>query len=129
MYRATRTYNKGPKCDKCNDKRKIEFISPLGKTMTEDCSCSESIIGYEPEEQVLYEFRKRDTYDNKMTVWYRPYRDSDDGFTYHSSTVANSVYEKGMDFEKVDRFGTFFKDKEDCLAYCDWLAKKESKED
>lgn len=128
LYRADRTYNKGPKCDKCNEKRKIEFSSPSGKAMTEDCSCADSLIGFEPEEHILYEFRKHNTYDNELTVWYRKYGSDDDGFSYSSSTVAKCIYEKGMDFEKIDRYATFFKDKEDCQAYCDWLTEKESKQ-
>lgn len=128
LYSARYKYKTGPKCDKCNDQRNIEFFSPSGKKMTEKCSCAEHIPAYEPEENILKEFRKRDSYGSELIVWYQPYRDDDDGFTYSSSTVARTVYENGMDYSELNQHGTFFRDIEDCRKYCDWLTAEAAKE-
>lgn len=125
MYSARRMRKNGPKCDKCNEHRKIEFTSPSGRLMQEDCACAAPIIWYEPLQHILHEFR----YDTEMTVWYKPYKNSDEGFTFYSSKVARCVYEKGMDYEQLDSYNTLFKNKEDCQAYCDWLTEKETEED
>lgn len=126
LYRADWDYVTGPKCDRCNEHRKIEFTSPSGKAMTESCACAEKTKVHKPGMMILKEFRKRNSRGNEIIAWYEPYRDSDDGFTYSSSTVAEVIFEKGMSFENLKWHFTFFRDEQDCQAYCDWLNAKEA---
>src|SRR5690625_955813 len=58
-----------PKCGECNDQRLIEFNSPSGRSMTEDCSCKHGETKYRPEEYVCVEFTSR---DGKVRAWYKP---------------------------------------------------------
>ena len=114
-------YVQRPKCDKCNDKRQYEFTSPTGKPMTETCECAKRDTVYIPEESIMSEMRGR---DGKITAWYKTYRDSDEGLTLSSSTVLQKIYSPEMPFENIERYGTLFRNEEDCKAYCDWLNSK-----
>ena len=125
MYEADYVNEELPKCSKCNEKRKIEFISPLGKSMTEKCSCDIGKKRYLPKENICVEFRiNRD--NNKMMAWYKIHRTDDyDYARYESSDLLEAVYSKDMKFEDLKRNSVFFKSKEECQKYCDWLNSKE----
>jgi hypothetical protein len=118
LYKAVVSYTEKPKCSKCNEKRQIEFTSPSGKLMGENCECATKNKNYVPEGNIMSEMRSR---DGKITAWYKNYRDSDEGLTLSTSTVVSKIYDQGMPFESIERYGMFFRDKEDCQKYCDWL--------
>lgn len=126
-YRATTDYQQSPKCDSCNDRRQIKFESPSGKEMFEECDCAKKKRFYAPEEFEVAEFTVNKGAD-KANVWYRKrYEDSE---YYHSSDYADSIYKTGTPYEEIGNYwGVFFRDKEECQAYCDWLTDKESKEE
>lgn len=124
MYKVGNAYKEQPKCNKCNDKRKIVFISPLGNTFSESCTCAERLSYYIPEEQIATEF-KIDNYFNKdkLIVWYKNHKEknSDDYCSYSSSSVIKTIYEPNLRFEEIEKRDMFFRSKEDCQKYCDWL--------
>ncbi len=63
-----------------------------------------------------------------MLMWYREQQNSDyDYYRYDSSTLAEKVYDETMGFEDIDKY-IFFKTKEECQKYCNWLNEKELKE-
>lgn len=110
-----------PKCDKCNERRLIEFKSPSGKQMTEDCSCKAGDKKYRVEEKVCVEFASN---DGKVSAWYKPsdYKDSDHMV---SSDYMEKLYDE-VPFEKIKNYWVaFFLNKDKCQAYCDWLTEKE----
>src|SRR5690606_27395012 len=76
LYSPESYREKLPKCDKCNERRNIEFLSPSGKKMEEDCSCKIGNYKYHVIEKVAVEFTSR---DGKVSAWYKPsdYKDSD----------------------------------------------------
>ena len=122
MYRA---YSKGvlqPKCDKCNDNRKIEFKSPLGNDMYEDCGCNIKKAVYIPMEYTCIEFRVHND-GVTMLMWYKENHESDyDWYGYSSSNLVKRVYNERMDYENdVDKNDTYFQSEDDCAKYCDWL--------
>jgi HD superfamily phosphohydrolase len=124
LYKAYSKREYPPKCEKCDKHRKVNYISPLGRMTSEDCSCKEGKTVYYPEEYIRYEFRlNRDK--NGVTAWYRQYNDDEDGFTSDSSIHADYIYSPDMNFEDLKRYSTFFKTKEECQAYCDYLNSKE----
>lgn len=126
MYKP---YNEGaftPKCNKCDDDRKLAYLTPLGKKQYETCDCKKSVEYYVPQEYVLTEFKMDNYYEKKkpLLMWFkikRSEREDYDYCSYDSSTHCETVYEKGMDFEKIKTYDTFFKDVADCQKYCDWL--------
>lgn len=108
------------KCNKCNDKRKIEFNSPSGKKLYEDCQCSNGSKVFIPEPHELKEFSlNRD--GNKLSYWFaKKYEDSDH---FHTSHYMEMVYQDDMTFETINRYSICFRSKEDCQKYCDWLTE------
>jgi len=130
MYRAYTTTKKLPKCDKCNKNRQIEFTSPTGKKMTEDCSCDKGKIVFIPQEYICTEFKiERDS--NRMAVWYKMHQERDyDYCSYDSSDYVDTVYNEGMKYEDLkDYYKVYFKSKEECQKYCCWLNKQKGVED
>jgi len=123
MYRPDKTSVKLPKCDKCNENRKIKFTSPLGKIMDESCTCNVSKPVYNVEKYICTEFRINSNNDS-MLMWYK-IKQSDDydyaSYRSGSSDLAKSIYQDGMNFKDLDRSDTYFKSKDDCKRYCDWL--------
>jgi len=123
MYRPDRISVKLPKCDKCDGNRKIKFISPLSKIMYESCTCDVSKSVYNVEEYICTEFRlNRD--NNKMLMWYKMKQSDDYDYASYrsgSSDLAESIYKDGMKFENLDKGYTYFKSKDDCQKYCDYL--------
>ena len=122
MYKVITTSIKPPKCDKCDQNRKIYFQSPSGKSMSEDCLCNIGKKAYTPFEHVCTEFRVNND-NNKLLMWYKVNRDGDyDWCSYESSSICKTVYNENMKYEDLKQhYDLFFKSKEECQKYCDWL--------
>ena len=125
-YKVGTTVAKIPKCDRCDDCRRIHFKSPLGNYMTERCSCDKGKQLYKPKTLVVSEFSLG---RHELSVFYKPFDWSDtDGMTIDhdaSSTHSSNVYKEGEDFSKLKRYETVFMNEEDCLKYCEYLQEKE----
>lgn len=123
-YRVNPEYKKGPKCDRCDEDRKIHFMSPMGRNMTEDCSCAKNTCTYSPKEVHLLKFyvekELSDTYFEQ--VGKEEY--------YDSYSLCAEVYDKNRTpFEDVNWFYTVFLTEDDCQKYCDWLNEREALKD
>lgn len=126
MYKAYSKRVKGPKCEKCDENRKIHYTTPSGNDAYENCECDIGKTVYEPKEFMRVEFNIRDG----MRAWYEINNfDSRDEYCRFdsSSQFARAVYNKDMSFEKIDNYWTFFKTKEECQLYCDYLNEQEDK--
>lgn len=125
-YKVRMTVAKIPKCNRCDDYRRIHFKSPLGNYMTERCICDKGKQLYKPETLVISEFSLG---RHELSVFYKPFDWSDtDGMTIDhdaSSTHSSNVYKEGEDFSKLKRYETVFMNEEDCLKYCEYLQEKE----
>ena len=120
MWRADGKREYGPKCSKCDDHRRVEYITPLGRTSEETCDCNISWIGYRPIEYRASEFKiGRD--GNTLSVWYKVVREKDYDYAIPDSVFAEVVYQDGMEYEGLKQYDTFFKTGTECQAYCDWL--------
>lgn len=129
LFRAYRKQKDGPKCNKCDATRYINYKSPLGKKMVEQCDCKNNIIYYEPKPHVCSSYELR---NGKFMAWYKPYSSDADGMEFEfvgSSNVPRIIY-SGEVFELIeDRYhDIYFKTEEECQAYCDWLTAKEGQE-
>lgn len=114
-----------PKCDKCGNDRRIRYKNPVtGKDMSEICPyCGGDDIVSEPEELRVYEAKMNNFYcqSNSLTVWYRK-RDDKDGYLH-----AVDKYDDDEPFENIKRHNAYFKSRERCQAYCDWLNERDER--
>ena len=120
------------KCDLCDANRKRTFISPLGREMSEPCTCSPYVNTWEVTEAPLFRI---DAEKNSVYRYY--YRDS---HTYWSADILerkdtdpDHLYRYGghneddsaKEFRDINRYYSFFWKKEDAQAYADWLNEQE----
>jgi hypothetical protein len=125
LYKAESTYLNRTKCNKCDDNRKINYVSPQGRQVSEYCDCHSPHIHYNPQKYSWYEF-KLDDWDHQFRVWYKKLITSD-GKEYFDGdpNSVNNVYDGKADYESVERYALYFKTEEECQKYCDWLNSKE----
>lgn len=117
-YRPGFEYTKLPKCNKCDDMRRIHFTSPLGREMTEPCTCDKGIKSYFPKEEKLICFYANET----IRDMYFSCTDRD----RERWELAADVYKQlPEDLSKINSYRAVFLNKEDCQKYCDWLMENE----
>ena len=121
-YRVHTEYVPGPKCDKCDDKRKIHYISPAGRNMEEDCLCAAKTPIRSPKEVALISFIASDKLSS--TYFNRTSEDRD----YDRYDLCAELYggDKEIPFEKINQHRVVFLKKEDCQQYCDWRNEMEA---
>lgn len=94
---------------------------PMGRNMTEKCSCAKETCIYSPKEVKLLRFHAGkeivDTYFEQVG------RDE----VYDSYSLCAQIYDKTKKpFVDINWVYTVFLQKDDCQKYCDWLNKKEA---
>lgn len=130
-YMIATNSKRRPKCDKCNEERRIEYTTPLGKTAYETCDCNGYDYFYEVKEveMVKFSIRKRAGYDrDEHVVRYfsharDTYDDKEDENNYERVTwVYNN--EPFEELAKKSYYGVVFLNKDKCQEYCDWRNKQ-----
>lgn len=114
-YRVHIEYVYGPKCDKCDDDRKIHYVSPAGRKMVEDCLCASKAPSYSPREVPLTSFNASD----KLSSVYFERTVKGDYDRYDK--CAELYDEKKPPFSEINRYRVVFLKEDDCMRYCDWL--------
>ena len=116
--------SKLPKCDKCDEHRRIKYKSPLGRDAWEDCECSAKQRYVTPRMIELYEFRQDNNHDSILR-WYRLSinRREEESFDQYPLINVSDVYEKLEDISKEDidklHFTNFyFTTEEECIKFC-----------
>lgn len=66
-YRVRRSSKEGPKCDRCNENRRIPYTTPLGKRQLETCECAVTSLHYVVEEQIVCSVTRR---NGRVMAWY-----------------------------------------------------------
>lgn len=117
-YQVHCEHMQGPKCDKCDEDRKIHFVSPMGRPMTEDCQCAASKAFYRPKEVSLISF----WIGNEVGMRYYERSDSDYADQYERRSEVYS--ELPEELETINSYRAVFLNVADCQAYCDWHNKK-----
>lgn len=116
-YRPKYTYEIGPKCDKCDNNRRIHFRSPSGRDLTEDCVCAKRKVTYVPARVSLVEFCATDRFDS---VYYERTEESGE---YSRYDLIADVFDKSENksFDDINQYHVVFLNEEDCRRYCEWL--------
>ena len=109
-----------PKCNLCDDNRQRPFVTPLGNKAKEPCTCSTATFEFEPQEMTLTELKKD---RGILLMWFKSY-DNDDGYSSGRIIKNEDVYTGSVPYDQLERRTTYFNDKEQCQAYCDWLNKR-----
>lgn len=133
------------KCDLCDENRKRKFISPLGREMTEPCTCAKYINLYKVVEAPLYRISEekhsvyRYYYKDGSTYWSAHVlerKESTDAFYRYATSrqeyMGTNDYSKDSSdvaFEDLNRYNAFFWNREDAQKYADWLTAKELSND
>lgn len=130
------SYEKLPKCDKCDDKRRREYTTPLGRKEYESCTCDVGHRTYIPNELTLYSVFKHDkeligyynfkgsTYENDSLQYYGFWDDE----INESKRYDKALISTKEDFPNYSRFQSVFATKEICQEYCKLLQQKEDSE-
>lgn len=125
VYTVDTNYQPRPKCGKCDNDRRIRYKSPVsGKELSEPCPyCGHSKPVYSVGELHAYEFRHFPE-ANQLLIWYKKDESSD-----MYARLLNA-FDDETPFEDIsDRAPYYFKIRERCQAYCDWLNERERKRD
>ena len=124
-------YLYGQKCDKCDKERYVEVALPSGKKVKDECDCrkTEAKVMH-PIRKILYEISDR---NREICAWYESVGKEGDKYyrlEYACSTFARNIIEHGTSFEEIEKLekdmDILFKTKEECMAYCEYLNKKNS---
>ena len=119
LYNARSERVVGEKCNKCDDKRRIPFITPQGAQLYENCRCGLGKQVYSPQELKCFEiFLNRD--GNALVGLYKKRNYSEDGVD-EINYGYDSLYKVGTEYENVNSYRTAFRTKADCQKFCDWL--------
>lgn len=105
------------KCDKCDEERRIHYLSPLGREMIEECECSEKEWINVPKEVEVFKIcqKYRSESPKDIGIYYR--------YNEQESYYSCNIY-KNQSFEEVDTYNLLFRDKKKAQEYCDYLNEK-----
>ena len=106
-YMVSTNNKRKPKCNKCDEDRRIQYTTPRGKVVYEFCECSEYDFFYEVKEVELIRLRisKDCCWSNKEHLhrYYRHARDTyDDKEDYHDYDYVTHIYD-GESFEDIKK--------------------------
>lgn len=121
VWRPSSNEVKPPKCDKCDEQRRIRFFSPRGAEYTEPCECSIGKTVFTPVPVELFEIRQNEC-DGNILVRYYMSRNKDTVAVYE-----DHVYTKPMPkpWERRDWYYRVFANREDCEEYCEFLSEED----
>lgn len=135
VWYAESVPHKKPKCNLCNEERKLVATYPNGDIAEKDCECSKQVYTYEPVISVNKEFKFHKAYkprykDEKKVYFNRnhaPNKDYVEAYDYYSEFRIEKIYnefnDEVIEYHKNKRYGEkiAFRNKEACQKYCDWL--------
>lgn len=128
-----------PKCDKCDDKRRIHFKSPSGVDHCESCSCSKQMIVYDiiPANLSMIQSKVkkfRSDIGPKETLYFeykvkKGYNDAEEHILERVGVYTLDDFDltKDSNFSQYSwqatQHGVAFLHKEDAQTLCNWLNK------
>ena len=127
-----------PKCNLCNEERKLVAVYPDGETVTKECKCSRPTYIYEPvislNKEIKFHKAYKPRYSDKKKVYFtknhKPNKDYADAYDYYSEFRIENIFDDFNNdviaYHNGKRYGEkiAFRSKEACQKYCDWLNKE-----
>lgn len=133
-YMIASNNKRKPKCDKCDEYRRIHYKTPMGRDAIESCECDDYERFYEVKETELIQIhiRKTNGWNTQENIYkyYRHVRNTyDDKADENDYDYVTIVY-NGQSFENIKNsyYGTVFLNKDECQEFCDWMNKQLHKE-
>ncbi|ANY67287.1 hypothetical protein BBD42_12995 [Paenibacillus sp. BIHB 4019] len=122
IYRADYNHEYLEKCGNCDEKRKVRYITPLGREEKEECTCAKHIKRYFIRE---VHASRIEHYSAAGDISVTYYDDIDE-----ERIIRSTIHKAGTDVKKAKEWFCF-EEKEDCEKFIDWMnaqeAAKESK--
>lgn len=87
-YRVERSWDLGPKCDRCDEERRLAYTTPLGRESFESCECATRSSLWTVEEMLVHEVARRSA---GLLAWYHPASRYFDDDSVGSPTVLKSA--------------------------------------
>lgn len=119
----------GDKCDKCDDKRRVAYTTPLGRNLFESCTCAKLKTEYYITEHVATEVKRENRGAGEYKVWYSPHMSDYNEDGYISAKWV--VDPEGMTIEEQKKVisSLGFSDRDEAQALVDTLnAEEKAKE-
>lgn len=130
LYKVGYTFEKNPKCNLCDEYRRINLKTPGGKNVSASCDCDTGINFYSPKETVIYSFNI-DDWSNKFRVYYKSIETHSRKNEYFEFSDMSSEYPeciyKDEKYDDITRKKTYFRTEEECQKFCDWLNETRDK--
>ena len=131
LYKVSYNTTKLDKCDKCDDYRMINYITPLGREAKEECHCKKPVKVYSVKEAFLYSFMDNVNnfypryliHHNSIGSKFELFDFDDDDFG-----KCEKVIKTAEEFESItSTYNTFFLTPELAQLYIDKLMSEENK--
>lgn len=131
-----------PKCNLCNEERKLIATYPNGEIVKKQCDCARPIYVYEPMISVNKQIKFHKAYkprymDHKkcyFTKNYRPNKDYAEAYDCYNEFRIENIFDEFNDdvkeYHETKRYNekVAFRNKESCQKYCDWLNEKQKEQ-
>lgn len=131
-WRVTTKRIQKPKCNKCNENRQIEYITPSGRKATEYCTCRDGEVRFVPKQMTMYEIKLHNTYNDKLGIWFvKKHKDDDVFFNSTEYFGDKEIIDEDIDINEIstdNKYDLFFKSIEKCQEYCDLLNEQKGNE-
>lgn len=138
VWYAEHVPHEKPKCNLCNEERKLVAVYPNGETVTKKCECSRPTYIYEPvislNKEIKFHKAYKPRYSDKKKIYFtknhRPNKDYADAYDYYSEFRIENIFDDFNDdvilYHNGKSYGEkiAFRSKEACQKYCDWLNKE-----
>ncbi|MCP1159327.1 hypothetical protein [Bacillus infantis] len=109
-----------PKCDNCDEKRRIYYKTPSGRETYEACNCASTLSIYEPIQTILSSFSIR---NGEGSAWYqiKDRGQYDEYLHYYDDSVSgNQLITDEKQFDGItSTYKTLFKTEELAQKFCD----------
>lgn len=138
VWYAEHVSHEKPKCNLCNEERKMIATYPNGEVVEKWCDCAEPTYVYEPvisvNKQIKFHKSYNNGYRNQKRCYfvknYSPNKDYAEAYEYYSEFRIENIYDEFNDevkeYHKAKKYGekVAFSNKEACQKYCDWVNSK-----
>lgn len=116
-------YLEQPKCDKCDENRRIHYVTPRGRDAVEECECATKKSIFVPKSKIIYEIALR---NGVLKSWFTAQKSNDDDDYYISKDYLGHRERVSEDADvstlnKENLYIYYFETREKCQEFCNLL--------